>query len=1246
MEFQKPDKKQPMQRSTAEKPFFQHAWWILALLFLALLGAGTYAYYLRETAEIHTDRAHDLAAIAALKIGELTAWREERYSDAEVISQNQLLRDAVTAWLEERSDLTRLEAVSQYFQTIQNAYGYESVFLVSPEGELLISSQPRPEPLEPQVLSLTGQAIQDRRPVFGDFFLCPTCKQIHLDVAAPIFAPDRSAVGVLFLRTDPEVYLYPFIQSWPTPSQSAETLLVRMEDGEVLFLNRLRHNSDPPLTFHIPLTQEDVPAVKAVQGQTGLVEGPDYRGVPVLAYIEPVPNSPWFLIAKVDRQELLAEAVYRGRVTVFFAGLGAALILAAAALLFSLRQRWTFQQLYESERQRADLQEQFRTTLYSIGDAVIASDRSGRVRLMNPVAELLTGWSEAEAYDRPLEEIFNIINEETRQPVENPVQRVLREGKVFGLANHTLLIDRAGNERPIADSGAPLFSEADQIEGVVLVFRDQTEERRAHKALVESESRYRSLFEYSAIGISLTAPDGRMMDANPAFAEMLGYRIEEIRQFSFEQINHPDDIPKTKELRRRLLEGESDRERLVKRYRHKSGADVWVDISSSIVRDETGQPLYFITSILNITAQKQAEDALAKSEAELRALYESMTELVVQHELVLDEQGQAKDYRILDCNPVFSRITGIPREQAVGRLASQVYHTDPAPFLEIYARVAQTGEPIQFETEFAPMGKFFQISAICPEPGRFATVASDITLRKQAEKDRQESEERFRKAINEAPFPIMLHAEDGQVLQVNNTWCETTGYSRAELSTVGDWTRLAYGEQSDRVRQVINRTYTITERINEGDFEIRTRRGEPRIWQFSSAPLGLLPDGRRLVISIAADMTEQRKAEAEIQELNRTLEQQVAQRTAELSDLYNNAPCGYHSLDAEGVYVRVNDTELHWLGYTREELLDKVKFPDLLTPASKPAFYHHFPIFKESGQVNDLEFEMVCKDGSILPVLLSATAIRDPDGNYMMSRSTIIDHTERKRIERALQESHDRLQAANQELEAFAYSVSHDLRAPLRAMDGFSSALLSSSAEKLDEQSRHYLARVREASQKMGHLINDLLDLSRITRRELEMRTVNLSQLAHEIAQELQAQEPDRRVQFVIEEDLTVRGDEALLRILLQNLIGNAWKFSQPRPEAVIEIGCRSEGGRMVCFVRDNGVGFNMSYADKLFVPFQRLHGAHEFPGTGIGLATVQRIVRRHGGRIWAESVEGQGATFAFTLEESDEQENPVIGGR
>jgi len=224
------------------------------------------------------------------------------------------------------------------------------------------------------------------------------------------------------------------------------------------------------------------------------------------------------------------------------------------------------------------------------------------------------------------------------------------------------------------------------------------------------------------------------------------------------------------------------------------------------------------------------------------------------------------------------------------------------------------------------------------------------------------------------------------------------------------------------------------------------------------------------------------------------------------------------------------------------------------------------------------------------------------------------------------------LEAANRELEAFAYSVSHDLRAPLRALDGFSAALLADYPDKLDEQGRHYLSRIQEASRRMGQLINDLLNLSRVTRAEFARQRVDLTALAREIAAELQQHDPGRQVAFSIPERLEVQADPRLLRIALQNLLENAWKFTGPRPQACIEIGVSEQSGERIYHVRDNGVGFDMAYAAKLFAPFQRLHAMHEFPGTGIGLATVQRIITRHGGRIWPEAVVDQGATFYFTL--------------
>jgi light-regulated signal transduction histidine kinase (bacteriophytochrome) len=225
------------------------------------------------------------------------------------------------------------------------------------------------------------------------------------------------------------------------------------------------------------------------------------------------------------------------------------------------------------------------------------------------------------------------------------------------------------------------------------------------------------------------------------------------------------------------------------------------------------------------------------------------------------------------------------------------------------------------------------------------------------------------------------------------------------------------------------------------------------------------------------------------------------------------------------------------------------------------------------------------------------------------------------------------LQAANRELETFSYSVSHDLRAPLRSIDGFSQALLEDFGDRLDAQGQDYLTRIRGATQRMAELIDALLGLSRVTRAELSREPVDLTAMAQTIAADLQRNEPSRRVEFVIADGLTASGDARLLRVMLENLLGNAWKFTAKQPQAGIEVGSLIQpDGPPAFFVRDNGAGFDMAYADKLFGAFQRLHRMNEFHGTGIGLASVQRIIHRHGGRVWAEGEVGQGATFYFTL--------------
>jgi light-regulated signal transduction histidine kinase (bacteriophytochrome) len=247
---------------------------------------------------------------------------------------------------------------------------------------------------------------------------------------------------------------------------------------------------------------------------------------------------------------------------------------------------------------------------------------------------------------------------------------------------------------------------------------------------------------------------------------------------------------------------------------------------------------------------------------------------------------------------------------------------------------------------------------------------------------------------------------------------------------------------------------------------------------------------------------------------------------------------------------------------------------------------------------------------------------------------------ERQQAEQAVQALNQGLQRAilelkvvNKELEAFSYSVSHDLRAPLRSIDGFSQALLEDCQEQLDATGQDYLRRIRAATQRMGHLIDDLLNLSRVTRSDMHVESVDLSRLANNLCTELKESQPTRQVEFIIQTGLTAQGDVRLLQLLLENLLNNAWKFTSKHTLARIEFGANnSESNIPTYFVRDDGAGFDMAYSGKLFAPFQRLHSIHEFPGNGIGLATVQRIVHRHGGSVRAEADLDRGATFYFTL--------------
>ena len=351
------------------------------------------------------------------------------------------------------------------------------------------------------------------------------------------------------------------------------------------------------------------------------------------------------------------------------------------------------------------------------------------------------------------------------------------------------------------------------------------------------------------------------------------------------------------------------------------------------------------------------------------------------------------------------------------------------------------------------------------------------------------------------------------------------------------------------------------------------------------------------------------------------------------------------SRNLQGLITSWNNGATRLFGYTAEEAIGqsmRIIIPDELLEEWKNSAAQLDQGLKEEHNKGLRRH----KDGHLLTILKTASPLYSPEG-YPMGASLIYKdisqlETAYEEIRNLNSELEDRvakrtaaLEAANQELEAFSYSVSHDLRSPLRSIDGFSLALLEDYSERLDDTGRDYLQRLRGASQRMGQLIDDMLHLARISRTQMNLEKIDLSELALQIVKELQQQEPQRQVEIRIEPSLMVLGDTPLLRIVLDNLLGNAWKFTGKTTQPSIEFGCRQdqETGELAFFVRDNGAGFDMAYAHKLFGVFQRLHHAKEFSGTGIGLATVNRIIHRHGGRIWADSQVNQGATFFFTID-------------
>ncbi|MDD2667092.1 MULTISPECIES: PAS domain S-box protein [Zoogloea] len=746
-------------------------------------------------------------------------------------------------------------------------------------------------------------------------------------------------------------------------------------------------------------------------------------------------------------------------------------------------------------------------TLRSIGDAVIATDRHSRITLMNPVAEKLTGWTENEAIGQPLDMIFRIINEETGEPVENPADKLMQGSEMARLGQHTLLVDRHGIRRPIANSGAPIMMAPHQNPlGVVLVFHDQSQERLTGQAIVDQQARYRALVENSPVGIFHFTNDLQISYCNGRLAEILHSTAGHLNGLDLHSLG--DDAILA------MLRGALNGQRGAYDGPFVSPLSTNVQILSIRVApeyDASGKVYGGVGIVEDRTAFLEAEEQLRDTK----------------ERYVLAQRGTNEG--LWDWDPKTRHLYLSARLLSLLGLHSDTLRTTGDEWLKLIhpddrARYRTDfiahlrGETEHFESEYRIAdkdGKFHWVLARGlahrNQQGRAVRIVGsigDITARKLAEEQLKAERDFSRGLIDSLPAPFFLFDQRGRLVLWNRFVSELTGLEDAELQDA-EAESLVIPEQEPVIAHRIESALL----SGETSVEVMLRRNDKEPVPFLVVGRRVILDGRPHIVGVGTDLTERKFAERAIKRLNSELERRVAERTSQLS-------------------------------------------------------------------------------------------------------------------------------AALNELESFSYSVSHDLRAPLRAIEGYSSILGSDYGDKLDDEAKELLRRVRAAVHRMGQLIDDLLTLSRVSRKELERRPVDLSHLAQVICEELRQQEPEREMRVDIAPDLRVEGDPSLIRTVLENLLGNAWKFTGRMAQAEIHFSATHHEGVDAFVIRDNGAGFDMRYRENLFRPFQRLHSDREFPGTGIGLATVARIVRRHAGEVWAEGEVGKGAALYFSIGQSQALQN------
>lgn len=1205
---------------------------IILLIVNLLIAFGGYVYFKTRINTRLTNKARELEAIAELKAKVIRDWISERTGDIKISSEVEYIKNLL-AKISAANDSKTDKLLQDYFGKIIEHLEYKNVYVSHPTGKVVWSYDKEDTRFDFATIKRIISTATNKKMEISDFYFCPTHKTIHFDFISPVFDKNNNVICLILYRINPETAFYSVIESWPLKTKTAETILLKRDGDSVIILNELRFKKNSALSFRIPAANKKLITVMADSKKSGEFEIVDYRNKEVLAYYTLIPGTEWILVSKIDKEEIF-ENIYYEQVVIII--LVSTLIILTSILIISLylyRKKNVFKLLWQSEQE-------FRTVLYSIGDAVITTDVNGIVKLINPVAADLTGWSREEAINRPLKDIFKLENEDTGKEVENPVSKVLEHGIIVGLANHTLLIQKNGNKIPIADSGAPVKNIEGKIIGVVLVFRDQTEERNHQKLLAENEEKYRSLFESTNDGICLhevlfdknnKIDDYKIIEINNRYTEILGLKPSDVVGKKASEVYKMKPAPYLEEFCKVGITGESF---VFETYFEPMDKYFLISVFAPGINK-------FATVFQDISQRKRAEKQIIESEKKFRLMYENAP---------LSYQSLDINACLIDVNPTWLKTFGYDsRDEVLGRPFTEFMTPESAELVKSrFPHFMQAGEVHDYVFEMVKKnGAIFTVSYEGKigrdELGNFKQthcIFHDITEQKKAEELKQKSEEQLRTLINSMPDIVCFKDGEGRWLEANDfdlnlfelSGVDYKGKTDAELAEFSPFYKNAFlncMESDESAWQ--------TGRLVINDEIIPRPYGSSLVFEVIKVPM-FNPDGsRKGLIVVGRDITERKRIFEELERYKYHLEEIVEERTAEL---YNTEESFKKIAESSSDFIiRMNSDYLilyanpafctqHSL--SQEEIINHSIEEDQIVKQFENVFLQSLSVVKRSS--SQIKFDIYenkrWTDWQLIPVLSSNGSL---DSIIAFGR----DITDRKKLEDNILKALVRERELNEMKSNFLSMASHEYRTPLTSILTNAEILEMFRKDYDDVKIDSILQSIQNSVLSMTELLDEVLLISKTESGKLSYNPteVNIKSYFGDIYHRFKEKSGADHIvhhNFSAENE-DVRIDKKLVTFIIDNLLNNAVKYSKKNTNIWLDV--KSDKRELSIVVADEGIGIEADDMGKLFEPFYRSKNVENMSGHGLGLSIVKNCVELHNGYIKVDSKPGEGTKFTVTLQ-------------